>query len=454
MSGKDHKLTFYQTARFAARPLTAFWQDSSMFLNVLERAGRFDADRISVNLGSKHIILLKDAEDIKQILSAPADQVGHAAHQKKIVGVGEHQMITNSEGEEWKQKRKNVSKFMGVKGMKLGFQDEARAIVADHIATWKESPAIAVAQEASRLSLKYMFKGSFNHELSNEDCDVLHNIADDMHKYLYWSVIGRVVLPKSVVKKLTGVEKATQKYNDLADKLIEKYETMDDEAKQRHMFSALLSDQNTEDIDQELIRTNIREMMIAGHLSVRTSFYWALHNIARRPDIQEQIRHETPDNGFAPILKPGKDMTLSMSMKAALETVRLYPPFYVFPKETKCEFNGLDGHPLPKGSTIVIPPWLVHRNSDYYPNPNEFDPDTNFAPHEIGNRSRFAFLPFGHGPHNCPGSGLSLQQLSSTLTEICNNYTIKPVGDDDLPRVHADVFLKPENDSTLIIEPI
>ena len=452
MGDKHRKLTLSETTKIALRPLKALLGNKSLFLDLLEHTASIDAERISFNLGSRYFMLLKDPEDIGQILTAPIDKVGHSLYQADPVSLsGNNKLVTNSDGETWKQQRRKLAGFMSPKGLKSGFADEAKEFVADYVKSWEESSTIAVAQEASRLSLKYMFKASFNHELSNDDCDKLHLAADGMHRYLYWSVVNRGIVPKAVVRGATRVNKTTDLYNDLADKLVESYEKSSNEEREKNIFNFLLS----EDDPKDQARATIKEMLVAGHFSVRTAFYWALHNLARHPEHQEIIRSESKlTEEMKMPSRPEREGNIPMSMKASLETLRLYPPFYMFLKETKTDFKGKEGLDLPAGTTVLVPPWIVQRDPKNYPNPNEFDPDANFAPHEIRNRSRYAFLPFGHGPHNCPGSGLTLQQMASTLTEICENYTLAPLnGDEDMPDVTADVFLKPENETMLRITP-
>lgn len=52
---------------------------------------------------------------------------------------------------------------------------------------------------------------------------------------------------------------------------------------------------------------------------------------------------------------------------------------------------------LPKGSTVLIAPFKVHRLEEFYPDPEKFNPD-NFLPERMQTRHHYAFIPFSAGP--------------------------------------------------------
>lgn len=50
----------------------------------------------------------------------------------------------------------------------------------------------------------------------------------------------------------------------------------------------------------------------------------------------------------------------------------------------------------------MIPVFALHRDPEYYPNPDVFDPD-RFTPENKKLRPPCTYLPFGDGPRNCIG---------------------------------------------------
>lgn len=446
----QHRLTFAEEVRLAAFCIGKRLN----CLKTLERLNEIPDDRLFFGRGRKQFVLLKNPDDIRQILRAPTSAIGHSQHQSKYISVRDsnNPVVTSAHGEDWKNKRKDMNRFMNIHGLKLGFQQDAEQLITQHLDGWADQPSIAVAQEASRLALKYMFKASFNTTLSNQQCDDLHKAADIMHRYLFLSVLTLGFVSKGIIKSITNIRSIAEIYANLIDQLIKDYEQLDARQRDNHLFSALLPTEHPLQDQRHKVHSIIGEMLVAGHLSVRTSFYWALHSLARHPEYQDKIAAEAKQR--MKTLCPMNAPSLPASLTATFETLRLYPAFFIFLKETTGDFSGENGLFIKDATTIMVPPWLVHRNPQYYERPESFDPDINFAPQTIKNRNKFAYLPFGHGPHNCAGQGMTLQQMSSTLSEICSRYSLAPLnGEEALPRVHSNVFLKPENDSVLAIRP-
>lgn len=68
----------------------------------------------------------------------------------------------------------------------------------------------------------------------------------------------------------------------------------------------------------------------------------------------------------------------------------------------------------------------VHRDSEYYPNPEEFNPD-RFSPDMGGLKSykdKGVFLAFSDGPRICLGMRFGTTQSKAAVVEIVKNYSI------------------------------
>lgn len=95
---------------------------------------------------------------------------------------------------------------------------------------------------------------------------------------------------------------------------------------------------------------------------------------------------------------------------AAWETVRLTPPTWITARITTEDVE-LDGERVPAGHVVMVSPLLLGRRTELVPgDPTglaQFDPDR----WRDETRRPGAWLPFGAGPHACPGRNLGMAQL-------------------------------------------
>lgn len=85
------------------------------------------------------------------------------------------------------------------------------------------------------------------------------------------------------------------------------------------------------------------------------------------------------------------------------ETLRLIPSISTIARDLKEDIRLSNQYLIPKGVSIMIDIFHIHRNKDYWgPNAETFNPD-NFLPENMRERHPYAFLPFSKGRRNCIG---------------------------------------------------
>lgn len=81
----------------------------------------------------------------------------------------------------------------------------------------------------------------------------------------------------------------------------------------------------------------------------------------------------------------------------------MYSPAAALPRKCTKEYKIPDTDIIiEEGTRVFIPILGLHYDSEYFPKPNEFNPDrfSNENKHKI---VPFTYLPFGEGPRNCIG---------------------------------------------------
>src|SRR5581483_10114923 len=86
---------------------------------------------------------------------------------------------------------------------------------------------------------------------------------------------------------------------------------------------------------------------------------------------------------------------LPYTLQVFKETLRLYPPVYAFTRGAVVPVQ-LGDYSIPKGTSVVISPYTLHRRSKYFADPERFDPE-RFESQQEQKLVRYAYLPFGAG---------------------------------------------------------
>jgi cytochrome P450 len=107
------------------------------------------------------------------------------------------------------------------------------------------------------------------------------------------------------------------------------------------------------------------------------------------------------------------------------ETLRLYPTAPVLLRVAEVDTHLL-GNPVPKGTTIVIPPWLMNRSLEFWEEDAAvFRPqrwiDANGRPNNTGG-GKIGILTFLHGPRGCIGEGFSKAELRCLIAAMVSRF--------------------------------
>lgn len=214
----------------------------------------------------------------------------------------------------------------------------------------------------------------------------------------------------------------------------------------RHDFVDLLKQlKETSDIDNfeltdGLIAAQAVTFFAAGFETSSTTMSNALYELALNTNIQNQLRKEIDEESKK--LTNGKftyDSIKDMKYlnKVFQETLRKYPPGTRLRRRClkNYKFSGTNVT-IPKGVSVWIPVYSVHRDPKYYPKPELFDPE-RFESDAINARHPMAFLPFGEGPRNCIGARFAMFQTKMGLVKIIQNYRVDVCDKTPIPYVNS-----------------
>ena len=184
---------------------------------------------------------------------------------------------------------------------------------------------------------------------------------------------------------------------------------------------------------QFLPETDLISSVVAPYIQaldpVAGTLGFALLRLLAEPRYAEMLQHES-DRAFAAGLADAdgvRGLEKTYAFLAEVMRCRTITPIIL---RTACNSFEFEGHLVPAGTSLWLAPGVVHHDSDYYPNPERFEPERHLPP-RLESEQKGAFVPFGIGPHSCLGDSLSKDQMAVTLATLlhCAEFDRYPVGD-------------------------
>ncbi|MCU0882853.1 MAG: cytochrome P450 [Hyphomonadaceae bacterium] len=202
-------------------------------------------------------------------------------------------------------------------------------------------------------------------------------------------------------------------------------------------------------LDEDELVDNILTFIAAGHETTALALTWSLYLLAGVPDIQEAVAAEVSATCGTASVTHGNLPDLQLTERVIKEAMRLYPPA-PFIQRTPNTTLTLDGYTIPPGSNVTCMIYVTQRSPLYWDRPAEFDPD-RFLPERSQGRHRFAWMPFGGGPHTCIGMRFAMMEAVTILAEIVRRVRVGLVPGHQVIPIQR-VTLRPQGGMPLLIK--
>ncbi|KAG3259969.1 cytochrome P450 3A9-like [Ictidomys tridecemlineatus] len=214
---------------------------------------------------------------------------------------------------------------------------------------------------------------------------------------------------------------------------------MEVKEKQRMDFLQLMiNSQNSKDVkshkalsDLELVAQSII-FIFAGYETTSSALSFILYELATHPDVQTKLQQEI--DAALPNKAPVTYNTL-MQMEyldmVVNETLRLYPIGARLVRICKKDIK-INGVFIRKGTLVMIPIFVLHRDPKYWPEPEEFLPE-RFSKKNKDSIDPYVYMPFGNGPRNCIGMRFALMNIKLALVRVMQNFLFQPCKETQIP---------------------
>uniref|UniRef100_A0A8C5E4H5 unspecific monooxygenase n=1 Tax=Gouania willdenowi TaxID=441366 RepID=A0A8C5E4H5_GOUWI len=197
-------------------------------------------------------------------------------------------------------------------------------------------------------------------------------------------------------------------------------------------FKTVVENMRAERLTDHEIISQATMFVFAGYETSSATLCFLVYCLARNPKIMKCLQKEI-DATF-----PNKDpvtyealMQMEYLDSVVNEGLRLYPPLARLERMAK-ETVKINGTTIPKGMLVMVPVYALHRDSDLWPEPEEFKPE-RFSKENKQSINPYTYLPFGIGPRNCLGMRFAMALVKLALVEVLQTYSFEVCQETEIP---------------------
>ncbi len=408
-------------------------------------------DAIRVPIGPRQsLFLLSRPEHAEHVLATGQDNYVKAFTYRPLrVLIGDG--LLTAEGEQWRRHRRIVQPMFSRRDVR-NFASPMAEATGQLLKEWgalAPGTELDVAARMSALALDIVGRALFSTDLTGEAAQLNRAMAASQKVALLATFLPLSYGPRSArvlkaVARRTG--HSTEGIEGPVGRMIsDRRREASPAPGRRDLLDVLMTarfDDGTGLTDTE-IGDELATFMLAGHETSAVTLSWALALLAAFPAARERLEAEVDEvlGGRAP--QAADADRLPWTTAVITETMRLYPPAWTIERDALAD-DDVAGVPVPAGSTVAVPPYLVHRHPEFWSDPAGFDPARFLPPagRPVADRPRYAYIPFGGGKRACVGQSFAELETVLVLASIAQRFRLEltPAG---IPKPTAAITLRP-----------
>jgi cytochrome P450 len=291
---------------------------------------------------------------------------------------------------------------------------------------WTDGSTIDASQEMMRLTLAIVGKTLFDADVESHAREVGLALTAVMESFWmamlpFVDVLERLPIPSLRRSRAARARLDSVIYTMIAERRRSPGDRGD-------LLSMLLMAQDEEDphgMTDQQVRDEAMTIFLAGHETTSNALTWMWYLLGQSPDVEQKL-HEEVDRVLGGRLPDVADIPLLPYVERVVtETMRLYPPAWLIGRRALEDYP-LETYLLPKGSIVIVSPYLIHRDPRHYRDPDRFDPD-RWTPEFRASLPQFAYFPFGGGARRCIGDSFASMELVLLASTIAQRWRLRLV---------------------------
>lgn len=390
------------------------------FLTSLRHAG----DIVKVRLGTEWAYFVRHPDLLRNVL-----MTDHLSFDKggpffdKAMSVAGNGILTCPGKDHARQRRMMQPLFSNERV--IGYTAVMREEAERTAASFQRGQHIEVNKAMSALTLAVTTRTLFSTRASAETVAE----AQDALIVIFAGLYQRMVVPLELVHQLPTAEnrqfnQACARLPVIIDQIIAEHrrsgKETDDLLSRLHAARDPETNQGLSDVE---LREQVMALFVAGTETTASALTSTLHLLDRHPEIERRMQAEV-DAVVGSGSPTYEDLArLDYTARVFTEALRLYPPGWILTRRTTTAVD-LGGHAIGAGATILFSPYALHRDPEFFPDPESFDPD-RWLPERSKSVPRYAMIPFSAGKRKCMGDAFATNLATIVLATLASRWQLR-----------------------------
>ena len=343
----------------------------------------------------------------------------------KNMGLVQGKGLFTSEGEDWQRHRRLMQPAFQQRHL-AKLHQTLTTCIQDTLQDWAEHPIgvpLNIASEMTQLTLKIVSLALFSVDISNSTNE-LGKACRHTLEYVYGRMANPMVLPANIPTPTNRkFKKAKQTIDRIVQGLIkERKEHLTEKFDLLSLLLAAQDEETGEGMSDRQLQDEVITLINAGHETSATTLAWTWILLGQHPEVYEKLKAEVDQVLGGAIATPEHVSQLTYTRNVLEESMRLRHPGFAMMR-TAHHTDEIDGYKVPKGVNCLIVNTHIFKHPDFWSEPDEFIPE-RFSK-DTTPKHKYAYFPFGAGPHVCIGKNLALMELILILASTIQRYEVQ-----------------------------
>jgi cytochrome P450 len=390
----------------------------------------YERDIIERKMFGRSRFLVNEPAAIKHVLLDNAANYQKTEITRRILEPGLGRGLITSEGETWRGHRRTMSPAFDYRSI-LSYAPIMTGATQELLTDWDRLPSgtvIDVATAMMELTLNIVSRTMFSSD-SDRIVAIMERGAGRYQAQMRPNMMDFLGFPAWLagLGRIGVADRTLGEFDAEIDRLIKSRSTSA-ESGPKDLLARLIAardEQTGGGMSAQEVRDQIITIFLAGHETTAMAMTWTWYLLSQHP-AEEAKLHAELETVLGGRVPNSEDLNkLTYTRMVIDESMRLYPPVHTIAREALAD-DTVAGRHVPKGSAVLIAPWVLHRHRKLWHDPGRFDPE-RFSAEPTAKRARFSYLPFGGGRRICIGAAFATAEATLLLATIAQRYRLRLV---------------------------